>query len=52
MHFMTIDESGDLAATSECVHAHIDMRIRRPAPVPPAIGAAIDRLLAEHSRLM
>ena len=51
IHFMTIDESGDLAATSECVHAHIDMRIRRSAPIPPAIGAAIDRLLAEHSRL-
>jgi acyl-CoA thioester hydrolase len=51
IHFMTLDEPETLAATSECVHAHIDMRIRRSAPMPPAICAAIDRLLAEHARL-
>jgi acyl-CoA thioester hydrolase len=51
IHFMSLDEPDALAATSECVHAHIDMRIRRSAPMPPAICAAIDRLLAEHVRL-
>jgi len=51
MHFMSLDEPSALAATSECVHAHIDMRIRRSSPIPPAICEAIDRFLAEHARL-
>jgi acyl-CoA thioester hydrolase len=51
IHFMTLDETGDLAATSECVHTHVDLRVRRSSPMPTAICAAIDRLLAEHQRL-
>jgi acyl-CoA thioester hydrolase len=51
MHFMTLDEQGALAATSECVHAHIDMHTRRTSPMPSPICEAIDRLLAEHSWL-
>jgi acyl-CoA thioester hydrolase len=51
LHFMTIDELDTLAATCEVVQAHIDMTIRRTAPMPPPITAAIDRFIAEHSRL-
>ncbi|HKB38564.1 MAG TPA: thioesterase family protein [Gemmataceae bacterium] len=52
IHFMTIDELDDvLAATSECVSTHVDMKTRRSSPMLQPITAAIDRLLAEHSRL-
>lgn len=51
IHFMTIDELDALAATCECVSAHIDMKVRRSSPMPPTITDAIDRLLAEHMRL-
>ena len=51
MHFMTLDVNGALAATSECVHAHSDMCTRRTSSMPSPICEAIDRLLAEHSRL-
>src|SRR3990172_12919312 len=49
MHFMTIDESGALAATQEHVGAHIDMRIRRMAPLPPEITERFDRLVAQQN---
>jgi acyl-CoA thioester hydrolase len=51
VHFMTNDDTGELAATSEVVSTHVDIRVRRSSPMPPHIAAAIDRLLAEHSRL-
>ena len=51
IHFMTIDELDVLAATAESVSTHVDMRVRRSSPMPPAVTDAIDRLLAEHSRL-
>jgi acyl-CoA thioester hydrolase len=51
MHFMTNDDTGELAATSESVSTHVDIRVRRSSPMPPAITDAIDRLLAEHARL-
>ncbi len=51
MHFMTIDESGALAATQEHVGAHIDMRIRRMAPLPPEITERFDRLVAQQNAL-
>ena len=51
IHFMTIDELGDLAATGEVVSTHVDQAVRRSSPMPPPITAAIDRLLAEHTRL-
>jgi acyl-CoA thioester hydrolase len=51
IHFMSIDELDALAATSEGVQTHVDMRSRRSSPMPPAITDAIDRLLVEHTRL-
>jgi acyl-CoA thioester hydrolase len=51
IHFMSIDELDTLAATCEVVQAHVDMTLRRTSPMPPAITAAIDRLIAEHARL-
>lgn len=51
MHFMTIDETGALAATQEHVGAHIDMRVRRMAPLPSEITARFDKLLAEQNAL-
>lgn len=51
IHFMTIDETEVLAATSEGVSTHVDLKIRRSSPMPPAITDAIDRLLEEHARL-
>jgi acyl-CoA thioester hydrolase len=51
IHFMTIDELDLLAATAEAVSTHVDMTVRRSSPMPPAVADAIDRLLAEHSRL-
>lgn len=51
MHFMTIDETGALAAVQEHVAAHIDMSSRRMAPLPPEIAERFDELLAAHNRL-
>src|SRR6185369_13899032 len=46
MNFMVKDDTV-LAATSESVAAHIDMRIRRSSPFPSAIAEAIDQLVME-----
>ena len=51
MHFMTIDESNALAAVQEHVGAHIDMRVRRMAPLPPEITERFDRLVARQNAL-
>jgi acyl-CoA thioester hydrolase len=51
MHFMTIDETGALAAIQEHIAAHIDMRIRRMAPLPPHIAKRYDQIVAEHNCL-
>ena len=51
MHFMTIDESGALAAIQEHVGAHIDMRIRRMSPWPADVAAQLDKLIAEQNAL-
>ena len=51
IHFMTIDELDALAATAESVSTHVDMRVRRSSPMPPAVTDAIDRLLIEHASL-
>jgi len=51
MHFMTIDESGALAATQEHVGAHIDMRVRRMAPFPAELAARFDNLVEAQNRL-
>ncbi|HET6574628.1 MAG TPA: thioesterase family protein [Fimbriiglobus sp.] len=51
IHFMTIDEYDELAATAESISTHVDMRVRRSSPMPPAVADAIDKLVADHSRL-
>jgi acyl-CoA thioester hydrolase len=51
MHIMTKGDPEVPAAICEFLAAHIDMRIRRTVPFPPAIAAAIDRLVAEHAAL-
>ena len=51
IHFMTIDELDVLAATAEVGNTYVDMTVRRSAPMPPVIADAIDRLLAEHTKL-
>jgi acyl-CoA thioester hydrolase len=51
MHFMTIDESGKLAAIQEHVGAHIDMTQRRMAPMPQEILERFDALVAKQNQL-
>lgn len=51
MHFMTIDESGRLAAIQEHVGAHIDMSVRRMAPLPQDIAERFDALVARQNAL-
>lgn len=51
MHFMVVEGSDLLAATTEFVGMHIDCRTRRSSPLPGPIAAAFDGLLAEHGRL-
>jgi acyl-CoA thioester hydrolase len=51
MHFMTIDETGSLAATQEHVGAHIDMRTRRMSPWPPDMAERMDQFIADQNKL-
>ena len=51
MHFMVRERDGALAATTELLGIHIDMRTRRSSPLPEEQAALWDRLIAEHSRL-
>jgi len=51
MHFMTNQDKQDVSATFETVSSYVDLRQRRTAPFPDDVAAAIDDLLAEHSRL-
>jgi acyl-CoA thioester hydrolase len=51
IHFMSLDETGALAATQENISAHIDMNIRRSSPFPELIATQLDKLLAEHNAL-
>jgi acyl-CoA thioester hydrolase len=51
MHFMTVDETGALAAIQEHVGAHIDMRIRRMAPLPSELTDRFDKLVEAHNKL-
>jgi acyl-CoA thioester hydrolase len=51
MHFMTIDETGAVTSTQEHVAAHIDMRVRRMAPLGPEIAKRFDKLVAAHNKL-
>lgn len=52
IHFMIIDELDVLAAISEGVSTHVDMRVRRSSPMPPNVCDAIDRMLEEHKSLL
>ncbi len=40
--------TGELAATTELMAAHVDLRHRRTASMPPEIVDGLSRLLAEH----
>lgn len=51
LHFMTNDDRQVLAATMEGLGTHVDLRVRRSAPFPPAVMAAFDKMLEEHKRL-
>lgn len=51
IHFMVREQDGELAATSEMLGIHIDMRTRRSNEIPAELGAAWDRLIAEHNAL-
>ena len=51
MHFMVNEESGVLAATTELIGIHLDRAERRSAPMPTAIIAQVDRVIAEHQAL-
>lgn len=51
MHFMLVQNSGQLAATSELIGIHVDRRNRRSSPLPEQIAASFDKAIAEHSLL-
>ena len=45
--FMVNESRGTLAAIFECVNSFADLKIRRTAPWPPEIAAALDALIAD-----
>jgi acyl-CoA thioester hydrolase len=49
--FMQRVADGALSATTEMLGIHIDMATRRSTPMPPAIAAYFDTLIAAHSAL-
>ena len=51
MHFMLIENTGILAATTELVGMHIDRQSRRSSPLPDHIAGAFDLLISEHKTL-
>lgn len=51
MHFLVRDDGPVLSAIGEHVAAHIDMTVRRTAPFPARIAAAIDDMAREHAAL-
>jgi acyl-CoA thioester hydrolase len=48
VHFMINETTQKLASTLEALGTHADMRIRRTAPYPPELAAAIDAKVAEY----
>jgi acyl-CoA thioester hydrolase len=48
---MTRLASGELASTIEVMGLHVDMSGPRSAPLPDAVFAKVEALLAEHRRL-
>ncbi|MCE9605702.1 MAG: thioesterase family protein [Planctomycetia bacterium] len=51
MQFLIIDGSEKLSATGELVSAHVDMKVRRQSPLPEALTAKLDPLIAAHAKL-
>ncbi len=44
-------DEGYLAATYESISAHVDMRLRRTAPMPEPLQARLREIAAAHARL-
>jgi acyl-CoA thioester hydrolase len=51
LHFLVNDTTGALSSTGEFIGAHIDLRVRRTAPMPLEVTSVYDRILAEHQKL-
>jgi acyl-CoA thioester hydrolase len=51
IHFMSVDDTGTLAATAEHISAHIDMGTRRMSPMPRDVCARFDDLVARQNQL-
>jgi acyl-CoA thioester hydrolase len=51
MHFMTIDETGALAATAEQISGHVDMSVRQMSPMAPELCEKFDALVAQQNQL-
>jgi acyl-CoA thioester hydrolase len=51
MHFMSLEESDKLAATTEIIGVHIDLHQRRGTPFPTEIIQELDEMIAKHDKL-
>lgn len=51
IHFMVNETTQKLASTMEVLGTYADMNVRRTAPYPPALAAAIDAKIAEYQEL-
>ena len=51
MHFLINDSDRAIATIAEFVSAHIDMTVRRMAPIPTEIAHTFDRIHAAHETL-
>ena len=49
--FLVNSSRGQIANTLEAVSAHFDLDERRVTPFPDDVGAALDRIIAEHRTL-
>jgi acyl-CoA thioester hydrolase len=49
--FLVNEANEELAAIFECVGSFVDLATRRTAPFPEEVAAAIDRWIAQYSRL-
>lgn len=50
-HFMVNEDTEKLAATTELIGIHIDMKTRRSSPLPENIAAKFDAVIAKHKAL-
>ncbi len=51
LHFLVNEDRSVLSAMMEGIGTHVDLRVRRSSPLGPAVAAAMDELIAQHSRL-